>query len=122
MSARPPAQPYARIAWINAWLDERNAGLSQEADDVMRVLKLAEECGEVASAYIGMTGQNPRKGITHTRRQMLDELADVAVTAMCAIQHFTGNAFVTEQIMDDKVNAIMHRVSLSPPSTPESGA
>jgi NTP pyrophosphatase (non-canonical NTP hydrolase) len=49
------------------------------------IIKLMEEVGEVAAAYIGTTGTNPRKGITHRERDVVDELADVANTALLAI-------------------------------------
>ena len=51
--------------------------------------KLYEECGEVAAAYIGLTGTNPRKGVTHTLDDVVDELLDVIVTAMVALNHFS---------------------------------
>lgn len=75
----------------------------------MRVLKLQEEAGEAAAAYIGMTGQNPRKGVTHTQTDLLNELADVAVTALCAMQHFTQNATVTRGMLASKVAGIIAR-------------
>ncbi|GAA2930935.1 MazG-like family protein [Kitasatospora cinereorecta] len=37
-----------------------------EQDLLLRMLKLSEEVGEVAQAVIGVTGQNPRKGVTHS--------------------------------------------------------
>ncbi|MEU8818378.1 hypothetical protein [Actinoplanes sp. NPDC048796] len=50
-----------------------------------RILKVTEEAGEAAAAWIGMLGQNPRKGVTHTRDDVAAELADVAFTALVAI-------------------------------------
>ena len=116
MNASPvPRMSYARIAWINRWLDYSNSDMTTEVDDMARVLKVAEEAGEAASAYIGMIGQNPRKGVTATMEDVLSELADVAITAMCAIQHFTQNTIQTERIMDDKINAIVHQISIGTP-------
>jgi NTP pyrophosphatase (non-canonical NTP hydrolase) len=63
-------------------LDQVNG--SAPAEITLRVLKIAEEFGEAVQAWIGVTGQNPRKGITHTRRQVADELGDVAITALVA--------------------------------------
>jgi NTP pyrophosphatase (non-canonical NTP hydrolase) len=37
-----------------------------EAPIEAQLLKLSEEVGEVAEAYPGMTGLNPRKGFSHT--------------------------------------------------------
>jgi NTP pyrophosphatase (non-canonical NTP hydrolase) len=65
------------------WLDRQNGRSQHEIS--MRLLKLVEESGEVAQAYIGSVGQNPRKGVTHTRADVADELCDVIITAMVAI-------------------------------------
>jgi len=102
---------YEQIAQANAWLDESNAGMQSEVDDICRILKIAEEGGEAAQAYIGWIGQNPRKGKTHTREEVLDELADVAITAICAIQHFTLSASRTEGIVRRKMDKITKRIS-----------
>jgi hypothetical protein len=104
------ADPFKAIAAINAWLDWRNTHLTGKEDDAMRVLKLGEEIGEASRAYIGMTGQNPRKGYTHTERQFLDELADVAVTALCAIQHFTQDEDRTRVLFAIKIQRIIERI------------
>jgi len=54
-----------------------------------QLIKLQEETGEAAASYIGLLGANPRKGVTHTARDVADELADVAITALIAIK-FAG--------------------------------
>ena len=51
----------------------------------VRILKLTEEVGEVAEAFIGMRGLNSRKGICRSREDLLDELADVIITAAVAM-------------------------------------
>lgn len=61
-----------------------------ELDDQTLILKLSEEVGEVAEAYIGMHGLNPRKGVCRTRDDVLAELADVIVTAAVAMCGVTG--------------------------------
>lgn len=48
----------------------------------MRALKLSEETGELAAAIIGVMGQNPRKGVTHTTDDVVCEAFDVALTAL----------------------------------------
>ena len=98
------------IADITAWLDESNP--SGPHEDSMRVLKLVEEAGEAAAAYIGMVGQNPRKGVTHTQHDLLNELADVAITALCTMQHFTQDEAVTRACMASKVGLIMARSNI----------
>jgi hypothetical protein len=50
----------------------------------VRILKLTEEVGEVAEAFIGMRGLNSRKGVCRSREDLLDELADVVITAAVA--------------------------------------
>ncbi|CAM5296265.1 putative protein OS=Streptomyces tendae OX=1932 GN=GUR47_11025 PE=4 SV=1 [Streptomyces tendae] len=59
---------------------------------LLRVLKLSEEVGEVAEAVIGATGQNPRKGVTHTWDDVEAELCDVVITAMVALRTLTPGA------------------------------
>jgi NTP pyrophosphatase (non-canonical NTP hydrolase) len=67
-----------------AWLDAANG--REQADLTFRILKVTEEAGEAASAWIGVTGANPRKGVTHTVDDVVAELADVALTALIAIE------------------------------------
>jgi NTP pyrophosphatase (non-canonical NTP hydrolase) len=67
-----------------AWLDAANGRDDHEL--TMRILKLIEEAGEAAAAWIGAAGTNPRKGVTHTRDEVAAELADVALTALVAIE------------------------------------
>ncbi|MEV4351854.1 hypothetical protein AB0J83_45965 [Actinoplanes sp. NPDC049596] len=65
------------------WLDLTNGTLPLEL--TCRILKVTEEAGEAAAAWIGLLGQNPRKGVTHTHDDVAAELADVAFTALVAI-------------------------------------
>jgi NTP pyrophosphatase (non-canonical NTP hydrolase) len=58
----------------------------------VRRLKLTEEVGEVADAFIGMHGLNRRKGVCRTRDDLLAELADVIITAAIAMGGVTGDA------------------------------
>ena len=66
------------------WLDAHHGNGPQQ--QTMRILKVTEEAGEAARAWIGVQGQNPRKGVTHTPREVADELADVALCAFVAIR------------------------------------
>ncbi|GHB35247.1 hypothetical protein GCM10010377_28030 [Streptomyces viridiviolaceus] len=59
---------------------------------LLRMLKLSEEVGEVAEAVIGATGQNPRKGVTHTWDDVQAELCDVVITALVALRTLTPEA------------------------------
>jgi NTP pyrophosphatase (non-canonical NTP hydrolase) len=67
-----------------SWLDDANG--RDQANITFRILKVVEEAGEAAAAWIGATGNNPRKGITHTPAEVAAELADVAFTALVAIE------------------------------------
>lgn len=80
------------------WVDLANGRNDHEV--AMRLLKLVEEAGEVAAAYIGMTGQNPRKGVTHTRDEVAGELCDVVVTALVALATITGTADTARAALD----------------------
>jgi NTP pyrophosphatase (non-canonical NTP hydrolase) len=66
------------------WLDAANG--TGDTELTCRILKLAEESGEAAAAWIGVLGQNPRKGVTHAREDVAAELADVVFTALVAIE------------------------------------
>lgn len=54
------------------------------------ILKLSEETGEVSEAYIGMRGDNPRKGQCRSASDVMDELADVIITAAVAMHALKG--------------------------------
>lgn len=56
----------------------------------LQMLKLTEEVGEVAEAYIGMIGANVRKGVHRSREDVLAELSDVIITAAVAMSRLTG--------------------------------
>ncbi|GAA4609988.1 NTP pyrophosphatase (non-canonical NTP hydrolase) [Actinoplanes octamycinicus] len=72
-----------------AHLDARNG--AGPAELTLRLLKLTEEAGEVAQAWIGAQGQNPRKGVTHTVDDVVAELADVVFTSLVAIASLGGD-------------------------------
>ncbi|SCF44055.1 NTP pyrophosphatase, house-cleaning of non-canonical NTPs [Micromonospora matsumotoense] len=67
-----------------AWLDAANG--TDQTELTCRILKLTEEAGEAAGAWIGVLGQNPRKGVTHSHEEVAAELADVVFTALVAIE------------------------------------
>lgn len=101
-----------RISSLDAWLDEsmlyqyKTNALAQRWG---RIAKVAEECGEVIAAFIGATGQNPRKGYTHNDADVLAELADVVLTAACAIQSITKDARKTDRIIEDRIIFVFNR-------------
>ncbi|MEU0830486.1 hypothetical protein [Streptomyces sp. NPDC005969] len=77
----------------------------------MRLLKVTEEAGEAAAAYIGMTGQNPRKGTTHTRRDVADELCDVIIAAAVALHAMTP---APPAVLEAKLHAAARRLHPRP--------
>ncbi|MFC4586674.1 MazG-like family protein [Sphaerisporangium corydalis] len=105
---------WATLAALVRWLDAANGTGDQEA--AMRVLKVTEEAGEVAAALIGMAGQNPRKGVTHTAEDVAEELVDVAVTALVALHSFTPDP---EAMFTTKLADIAQRVHATAQDTPD---
>ena len=79
------------IGELVAWLDQ-NSPVAPETDRLLRVMKLTEEVGEANQAIIGVLGQNPRKGVTHTWEDVEAELCDVILTAMVALTTLTADA------------------------------
>jgi DNA-binding CsgD family transcriptional regulator/phosphoribosyl-ATP pyrophosphohydrolase len=75
------------VGALVAWLDRENGRGDHET--ALRIMKITEEAGEVAEAYIGTVGQNPRKGRSHTPADVVAELCDVIVTAAVALHSFT---------------------------------
>lgn len=88
------------------WLDEVNGADLHEL--TCRILKVTEEAGEVAGAWIGVVGQNPRKGVTHTRDDVAGELADVALTALVAIESLGLDA---RQVLNGCADKVLARLS-----------
>lgn len=82
------------------------------AQDWARVAKVVEEAGEAIAELIGMTGQNPRKGVTSNQERLLAELADVALTGLYAIQHFTKDADQTLALLLSKTIYHCERVGV----------
>lgn len=68
---------------VVAHLDLANGRDASEVS--LRLLKLTEEVGEVAQAWIGLLGQNPRKGVVSTWDDVADELGDVVITGLVAL-------------------------------------
>ncbi|WP_406180004.1 MazG-like family protein [Streptomyces sp. NBC_01006] len=70
---------------LAAFFDEAAAHVPAEQRRVLQVLKIGEEFGEAAQAVIGATGTNPRKGLSHSWRDVEAEVCDVLVTAMVTL-------------------------------------
>ncbi|WP_371671900.1 MazG-like family protein [Streptomyces sp. NBC_00289] len=94
--ATPPSTTADTDLWtsvddLHTWLDT-NRPVDGSEGLLLRILKLSEEVGEVAQAVIGATGQNPRKGLTHTWDDVQSELCDVVITALVALRTLTPEA------------------------------
>ncbi|MBO2464928.1 MazG-like family protein [Actinomadura violacea] len=100
------------------WADTARirSGYLVEVPTQTLVLKIAEEVGEVAEAYIGMTGGNPRKGIHKTRVDVLDELADVMLTVAVAMADLAGGVDEAEAHMARRLEIVSARDVAAPPS------
>ncbi|MGA5452380.1 MazG-like family protein [Streptomyces umbrinus] len=94
-------------ARITEVLDTANGTGEQET--AMRLLKVVEEAGEASAAYIGLTGQNPRKGVTHTPRDVADELCDVIIAAAVALHAFSA---APPAVLDAKLHASARRLQV----------
>ncbi|MEV6502377.1 MazG-like family protein [Streptomyces prunicolor] len=109
------ADLWAGIDDLWTWVDD-NRPLTGEGGEnggaglLLRMLKLSEEVGEVAQAVIGATGQNPRKGVTHTWDDVQAELCDVVITALVALRTLTPD---TRQVFTRHLARVMER-SLGP--------
>lgn len=90
---------------VTAWLDTNNEYTRDR--EALRIMKVAEEFGEVIQAVIGYTGQNPRKGFTHSREDVVAELADVAITALVAIESM---GYDPQATMDKRLAEIVARI------------
>lgn len=102
---------------VDDWLDtDFGAGERYQreplAQDWARVAKIAEETGEAIAELILLTGQNPRKGKDpEARERMLNEMADVALTAILGMQHFTKDAEETRRLVEARMTRIWNRMS-----------
>lgn len=103
----------AQLCALSRWIDDNNALKPAEQQLWERTAKTAEEAGEVIAAMIGYTGQNPRKGYTHSISDVQAELLDVAVTALGAIAHIHGNDVDVMALLHAKVHAVAVRAGLT---------
>lgn len=105
--AHPTVYDAARAA--TDWLDRHNGRTGEE--QTLRILKVGEEYGEAIAAWIGCTGQNPRKGVTHTRDDVAAELADVVLAALTAMDSIGADP---ETVMDAAVARVWGRFGQVP--------
>jgi hypothetical protein len=111
----PPAAPAAEeepalpvcvwdhVARTVAWLDADGGRGPHEIS--VRIMKIAEETGEAVSAYIGLSGENPGKGVTVDPGDLAAELCDVVLAALVALATITGGTPQAESALHRHVTA-----------------
>lgn len=110
-----PGEDARALAALSDWIDTSpaNAARDREAATWGRLAKITEEAGEVIAAFIGATEQNPRKGRTHDGTDVIKELLDVALTALCAVEHMTGNSGRSMGELSDHIRSVAGRAEVS---------
>jgi hypothetical protein len=103
-----------QVAELSRWFDGAPCNIHRTPDEAMllRAIKIFEETGEMAGNIIGLTGQNPRKGVTSSMDAAIDEAADGIVTLLGFIEHVTGNQGVSLQIALRKINKVHLRMRM----------
>ncbi|MBQ0849488.1 MazG-like family protein [Streptomyces sp. NPDC057620] len=103
------------IEHLQDWLARTQPDRPPQETLLLRMLKLSEEVGEVAEAVIGATGQNPRKGVSHTWDDVRAELCDVIITAAVALRTLSPDA---QQIFTTHLARVTARSQESDTATP----
>jgi NTP pyrophosphatase (non-canonical NTP hydrolase) len=98
---------WEQVDRLLAWLDEEAPPVGAGDVRLLRVLKIGEEFGEVAEAIHGAMGANPRKGNSHTWKDVEAELADVIVTSMVALATVTPD---TQKVLEEHLDGLVARV------------
>ena len=78
----------------------------------VRLLKLTEEVGEAAEAFIGMRDLNSRKGTCRSRDDLLAELSDVIITAAVAMSGITGDVNEARDHLERRLAVVTERAGL----------
>lgn len=94
--------------WLNSTYPP---DLDQEAVHWRRVLKVAEEAGEVREAMGAWVHENPRKP-AGTAEDVIKELADCVGAALGAIEHLTGHNGLSLEIATERVRFVCERVGV----------
>jgi hypothetical protein len=93
----------AVIPVVDQALDDLAPEVFRRDDDASRIANMyrrfaagpVSEAAEAIDALNGMTGGNPRKGVTHSRADLLGEAADTAFSSLLAIQSQTKDIAAT---------------------------
>lgn len=98
-------ETWATIERLKEWLDAKDNATPQQAQ-LLRLLKIQEEVGEVAQAAMGAADANPRKGRSHTWQDVQHELCDVILSSMVALATLTPDA---PKIFQERLDAVAER-------------
>lgn len=103
------------LARLSQSIDDgnRDTGFTSEHMRWVRIAKAGEEVGEAIAALVGWEGSNPRKGVTHTKDDVIKELLDVALTGLLATEHLTDNRGEALVLFDEHVATRLERIGLS---------
>jgi NTP pyrophosphatase (non-canonical NTP hydrolase) len=75
----------------------------------IQLLKLTEETGEAAEAFIGIHGLNSRKGVCRSRDDLLAEPADVIITAAVATGVTGGDLEEARSHLEQRLTVVTER-------------
>jgi hypothetical protein len=109
-------QLIAAVHRIAYQLDQRgNADLKGLPETLCQALKVQEEAGELAQAVIGVLGQNPRKGVTHTWDHVVAEAFDVALSALVFAESVLSqrSGYGLEELITSRLNYLSERAAKS---------
>lgn len=99
---------WERVTRLREWLDENTPPDIAGSIVNWRVLKIAEEYGELTEALHGAVGANPRKGVSHSWEDVHKELSDVIVTALVALE--TSAPGEGKKLLDHRLQQLVDRV------------
>lgn len=101
------------VARLSKWIDDSYGDIDEETALWRRCTKVASESGEVIDALAGMVGENPRKGVTGTSTEVIKELLDVAVAALGAVEHMTGNNGISMSLFHQHLGDTLARAGVA---------
>ena len=104
-----------QLVALSRWIDQAPANAARDREAALwgRVAKVAEESGEAIAALIAATGQNPRKPAVPGLDPVVEELLDVAITALGAVEHITGHRGDALDLLAAKVDRVVTRAGLA---------
>ena len=108
---------------ISRWIDDSPGYVGCDPEAVLwrRVTKASSEANEARDALAGLVGENPRKGVTHSRHDLIEELLDTAIAALGAVEHVTGNRGGALDLLNNKIVRVAQRAGLLVPTDRPAG-